>query len=436
MSDPIPSQPVEPWQTLRPLVEQVTTRFPISQAVPTLADTFDWLLDRVASEGPWLGEQQNFERQFFRRWEAIASRALERNPRQASDRALKDPDYNPLGNSQPWGVELTRAFRAAFKELVPLVDVADGVLPDEERMRAYARMMNTLLSSLVLPVISYAPLIEIEWQAILEKLNDLIALTLAFEGAVVVWLIGGFARDVEGRLQLHPKLSFAPPASGTRVKPLYVLLGTPYEEQCPTLRPLGRSEGAAADEPRLSDSLLEDTPWHRVTVQIAIPVEDYRLFNLTRLNDAEREIARQIDMERRPRAQHVLSGSVHPVPRPWGAYTPVQPEIATPAPAVEAFSAPEVPTPSPVSRSPGSGPLPPSTPDSLHQDADRLRRKGMATLTADPAIAQKYLLASTVLDNTSVDVWLKLVELATGAKQKESFRREAEKVLRRQHQNG
>jgi hypothetical protein len=296
--------------------------------------------------------------------------------------------------------------------------------------------MNTQLSDLILPVISYAPLIEIEWHAILEKLNDLMELTLVFEGAVIVWLIGGFARDVEGRLQLHPQLSFAPPTSGTRVKPLYVLLGTPYEEQCPTLRPLGRSEGADDDEPRLSDPLFEDTPWHRVTVQLAIPVENYRLFNLNRLNDAEREIARQIDIGRRPRAQHVLSGSVHPVPRPWGAYTPIQPEIETPAPVAEAPSAPPQMAPQTAGQPGATGSLPPATAANLRQDADRLRRKGMATLTTNPAIAQKYLLASTVLENTSVDVWLKLVDLATSAKQKESFRREAEKVLRRQHQNG
>ena len=35
----------------------------------------------------------------------------------------------------------------------------------------------------------------------------------------------------------------------------------------------------------------------------------------------------------------------------------------------------------------------------------------------------------------SVDVWLTLVELATNDKQRESFRREAEKVMRRQHRD-
>ena len=77
------------------------------------------------------------------------------------------------------------------------------------------------------------------------------------------------------------------------------------------------------------------------------------------------------------------------------------------------------------------GSPPPTT--GLYQDAEELRRKGMAVLQQDPALAQKYLLASTVLDNTSVDVWLKLVDLATNERQRDTFRREAEKVLRRQH---
>ena len=71
MSDAVPSQPVEAWQTFRPLVEEVTTRFPISQAVPSLADTFDWLLDRATSAEDWLKKQQSLEVQFFERWEHL-----------------------------------------------------------------------------------------------------------------------------------------------------------------------------------------------------------------------------------------------------------------------------------------------------------------------------------------------------------------------------
>ena len=46
-------------------------------------------------------------------------------------------------------------------------------------------------------------------------------------------------------------------------------------------------------------------------------------------------------------------------------------------------------------------------------------------------LAQKYLLASTLLENTSVDVWLTLMDLATNAQQRDSFHREAKELLRR-----
>jgi hypothetical protein len=59
----------------------------------------------------------------------------------------------------------------------------------------------------------------------------------------------------------------------------------------------------------------------------------------------------------------------------------------------------------------------------------------MAALDTDPALAQKYLLASTILENSSVDVWLTLVDISPNEKQKASFRREAEKVLQRQRQD-
>ena len=65
-------------------------------------------------------------------------------------------------------------------------------------------------------------------------------------------------------------------------------------------------------------------------------------------------------------------------------------------------------------------------------DAEELRRKGMAILHANPAVAQKYLLASTMLDGSSMDVWLTLIELASTRKQKVAYRREAEKALWRQ----
>jgi hypothetical protein len=282
----------------------------------------------------------------------------------------------------------------------------------------------------MLPVLSYVPLLESEWHAILDKLNDLIDLALLFEGAVVVWLIGGFARDVDGRLQLRPQLSFSPPPRGTRVKPLRVLLGTAYEEQCPSLIPLVHA--VRGSQARPSDALLTENSWHRLVVQLDVAAEDYVLLNLDRLSDAEREMARQImNLDRQPREPHAWEGPVNPVPRPW------QPAGATDAPSApppvpaETTLLPPRPAMQAVRQSPAV-PVSPPDAESVRRDAEALRRKGMAAVKTDPAIAQKYLLSSTLLENTSVDVWLTLVEIASNDKQKESFRREAEKVLQRQ----
>jgi hypothetical protein len=82
-----------------------------------------------------------------------------------------------------------------------------------------------------------------------------------------------------------------------------------------------------------------------------------------------------------------------------------------------------------------SAPLPVPDPAALRQDAELLRQKGMAAVSADTELARKYLLASTILENTSVDVWLTLVDIAPSENQKASFRREAEKVLERQRKD-
>jgi hypothetical protein len=249
---------------------------------------------------------------------------------------------------------------------------------------------------------------------------------------VVAWLIGGFFRDVEGRLQLRPEVSFEPPGSGVRVKPLHVLLGTAYEEQCPSLIPLVRSVAGA--RPRPSDALLAETPWHRLFVQLDVTVDDYVLLNLDRMGDAEREIAQQVlYLNLRPRQEHVLEGPVARVPRPWQRTTSIPEPPDEPAPS-ETTLLPPRPALQAIDQPPATAVDPPDA-RSLRQDAERLRRKGMAAVKTDPAIAQKYLLASTILENNSVDVWLTLVEIAATDKQRESFRREAEKVLRRQHSN-
>jgi len=111
------------------------------------------------------------------------------------------------------------------------------------------------------------------------------------------------------------------------------------------------------------------------------------------------------------------------VPEPPAEPAPTETTLLPPRPALQAVDQP-----------PAAAVTPPDA-RSLRQDAEKLRRKGMAAVKTDPAIAQKYLLASTILENNSVDVWLTLVEIAATDKQRESFRREAEKVMRRQHNN-
>jgi hypothetical protein len=431
----LPSDPVEQAKALyraRELVAQATSQFPISQILVPFADTIDLLMDDVSAERYWADELQSFRRRFAPRWETVAQRALGDQPRRSSDQALGNNDYDPLAGAVPWGVELTRAFRAVFSELEELGDETTRVFPTDDRTRAFARAVKTQSGMSVLPVLSYAPLQASEWRAIMDKLDELIQLALLFEGAVVVWLIGGFFRDVEGRLQLRPEISFEPPGSGVRVKPLHILLGTAYEEQCPSLIPLVRS--VEGEQPRPSDALLTDTPWHRLFVQLDVTVDDYVLLNLDRMGDAEREIAQKVlYLNLRPLQEHVLEGPVARVPRPWQRTAPVPEPPAEPAPA-ETTLLPPRPALQAVDQPPAAAVTPPDA-RSLRQDAEKLRRKGMAAVKTDPAIAQKYLLASTILENTSVDVWLTLVEIAASDKQRESFRREAEKVLRRQHDN-
>jgi hypothetical protein len=46
-------------------------------------------------------------------------------------------------------------------------------------------------------------------------------------------------------------------------------------------------------------------------------------------------------------------------------------------------------------------------------------------------LAKKYLLASTMLDNSSVDVWLDLADMSDNEEEKAWFRKEAQRLLGR-----
>jgi hypothetical protein len=178
-------------------------------------------------------------------------------------------------------------------------------------------------------------------------------------------------------------------------------------------------------------------------VQLDVPGEDYVLLNLEQLTAVEREMARRVlSLDQRPRAPHEIEGDVREVPRPWQRAGPA-PEPITPAPEpvgehtptqdVEEADSVVDAGKEPAQALAGAVDAPRSSmTETLARDAEALRLKGLAAAQSDPALARKYLLASTVLENNSVDVWLTLVDLAPSERQKTSFRREAEKVLRRQ----
>jgi hypothetical protein len=409
---------------IRQVIDATTSRFPVSQILRSLSDLFDWLLDDVSTEEYWLEKLNTYRQQYRPRWERTAERALGQRPRRVSDQALRDPNFDPLGGVELWGTELTQALRAVLADLEEFGDEAAEVLPISERARPFARGVRTQTGSQVVAVVSYAPLRDSEWRAILSQINQLTDLALRFEGAVLTWLIGGFARDPEGRLQLRPQVSLSPPPSGTRVKPLRVMLGTAYEEQCPSLIPAVQAAQGAS--PRPSDPVLTSNRWHRLVIQLDVPVEEYVLLSLERLRHLERELTRQVMyLDQRPRPPQKVEGAVRAVPRPWqGTGLPedmrARETAPLPRPETQPLAQAEV-----------------AVPDAavIRHDAEQLRQKGMAALPSDPTLAQKYLLASTILENSSVDVWLTLIDIASNEKQKASFRREAEKVLQRQRQD-
>jgi hypothetical protein len=87
----------------------------------------------------------------------------------------------------------------------------------------------------------------------------------------------------------------------------------------------------------------------------------------------------------------------------------------------------EGPRPEAVPAEPGAA----SAEANLKRDAEELRRKGVLAKAYDVALAKKYLLASTVLDNSSVDVWLELADMSDKEEEKAWFRKEAQRLLGR-----
>ena len=414
LASPGPGRQIDALHRTTRIIERATQPFSIPQIVAPLAETLDWLLSDDVSDQAWLQKRDAVQRRMDLRWQDQVSRALSRSPDSSADIALKDAYHDPLRGGRAWGVELTRAYRAAVAELEPTTQEADSLLPYTEAVRSHARAVNTRDDTLVLPIVSDRALMESEWDAILSKLDVMVELALSLGGAAAVWLIGGFVRSTSGGLVLAPRLSFTPPAPGTRAKAVHVLLGTAYEEQCPALLPLVQS--VRGTKPRPSDEVLSRATWHRVVVQLDIPAADYEVLNAGSWSRLERDMAGRAqaffdDHLPKPR----VLGPLPKVPRPWqptasraptrepDRHSPESPKAGPPPPSV------------PQARGPSQSPTPPKprSGTDLSQDAEEMRRKGMALLSTNPAAAHRYLLASTVLDNSKEDIVQALTELAS-----------------------
>jgi hypothetical protein len=302
----------------------------------------------------------------------------------------------------------------ALQNDAPTVEAPD-VLPHRDLLRAHVRTMATRRGRLYMPVISYAPLAEVEWQAVLSELSKIVEVTLAVEGVSLFWLQGTFVRDVSGRIMLQPELAYRRAGPGTRIKPLRLILGGEYHKHGEWLSELYRTvEGRQS---KLHDDLLAEIPLHPVTVQLFPGENDYEPYNPEKLSPVEREISDRIfRVEREPRQRA-------PILVEEDFERPIPPEM--PPPPMEE-TAPESSAPAP-----GLVLRPPTDAD-LKQDADWLRRKAQLVLEENRSLAKKYLLASTLLDNSSVDVWMTLSQLASNEREKKAFLREAEKILNQQ----
>ncbi|MFZ5918775.1 MAG: hypothetical protein ACOYZ7_17705 [Chloroflexota bacterium] len=401
---------VQQWQAAMAYVAEKTCSLPLSQVVSSPVNWLDLWLDPALS--PAMREEQLFDLQqrFVRRWEVVAMHMMSGETARISQQVLLNPSLDITQGRKPFGKDLAHAFWSAVVALqndAPTVE-APGLLPQRDELRAHVRLMATRRGRLYLPVISYAPLIEIEWQVLLAEVPKMVDVTLAIEGVSIFWLLGTFVRDVSGRIILQPELGYGRPGPGTRIKLLRLILGTEYHKHGDWL---GRLAAAVEGHQRGGhDDLLAEIPLHPVTVQIFPGEGDYKPYNPDVLVSVEREVSdRVFRAEREPRRRPAIV---------------VDEELPEPPPP------PPPPAPEPALSSP---PMPAGSPttEDLRLDADWLRQKGQLALESNKALAKKYLLASTLLDNSSVDVWMMLAQLASNEREKQTFLREAEKVLSR-----
>lgn len=409
---------VQQWQAAMAYISEKTSSLPVSQVVTSLSDWLDFLLDLSLS--PAMREEQlhDLQQRFTRRWETVAMHMLSGQTEQMSQQILLDHSIDITRGSKPYGKDLAQTFWSAVVALqndAPTVEAPD-VLPPRDELRPHLRLMATRRGRFYVPVISYAPLVEAEWQAILKELSKMVDVSLAIEGVSLFWLLGAFIRDQTSRVVLQPDISYQRVGPGTRVKPLHLILGIEYQKHGAWLGKL--AQAVEGRQRRLHDDLLTQIPLHRVTVQLFPSAGDYVLYDPESLNAVKREISNRVaQAERQPRQRPVVF---------------MEPELEE----AEAVGTPP-PAPKPVAQAPAALPAAPAHPltvEDLKRDAEWLRQKGQLALAENRALAKKYLLASTMLDNSSVDVLMTLAQLASNEREKTAFLREAEKIMSRRQQ--
>jgi hypothetical protein len=408
---------VQQWHAAMAYISEKTSSLPVSQVVSSLSDWLDLLLNPALSQEMREDQLHDLQQLFTRRWEIGAMHMMSGQTKQMSQQILLDPSTDITQGKKPYGKDLAHAFWSAVAALqsdAPTVEAPD-ILPPHDDLRAHVRMMATRWGRFYLPVISYAPLVDTEWQAILQELPKLVDVTLAVEGVSLLWLLGTFVRDQTGRISLQPELSYQRAGPGTRIKSLRLILGTEYQKHGQWLGELAKA--VEERQHKTHDDLVAQISLHCVTVQLFPGVGDYVLYDPEKLNSVEREISNRVSQaERKPRQKPVILLE--------GEYD--EPELREPLPT---------PVSEPVAdmaATPLAASLRPPTSQDLTQDAEWLRQKGQLALEQDKSLAKKYLLASTMLDNSSVDVWMTLSRLASSEKEKSAFLREAQKVMKRE----
>ena len=399
------------WQQAMTFIAKATSALSISQMIIPLEDLLDLLLDAALSATQQETRLSEIRRSFAQRWNQVAEHTISGETKRNSQKILMDRTYDLGGGTVSFGRELAEIFWAALADLDndrPTTEATD-LFPVYGSVRPFLRVMATRWGETYLPVIAFSPLADEEWAVLLVDLNRMIDLALQIEGVLILWLVGSFVTDASGRRTLRPRISYGPPPQGTRAKQLKFILGTNYYE-IKALQASGRPDRRRL---RATEEMTAHWSKHRVTIQLATDADAYELFNQADLADLEADIShRTVMAEAAP--QRDRTAVVQPRAR------------EEPRPAV-GFAVTEAPRPEAMSAERGEI----SVEADPRRDAEELRRKGALAKAYDMALARKYLLASTMLDNSSVDVWLELADMSGNEEEKTWFRKEAQRLLGR-----